>query len=172
MNKKKDKSPAVRVAWYGVLIALAMVLSYVETLIPVTIGIPGVKLGLANLVVFLALYEMGTADAFAISLLRILLVSMTFGNMAALMYSAAGGLLSFLVMWLCKKSGYLLPVAVSVAGGIAHNIGQLVVAALVLENAAVFSYLPVLLAAGAITGAVIGILGGLAEKRLNHMQLL
>ena len=162
----KKKSSAQRVALYGVMIALAMVLSYVEMLIPLPVGIPGVKPGLANLVVFLALYTMTAREAFLISMVRILLVSITFGNGSAFLYSMAGGILSFLVMWSFQKKDFLLPVGVSIAGGIAHNVGQLLMAAVILENGAVFTYFPVLLAAGCITGGIIGFLGEQIRKRI------
>ena len=162
----KKKSSAQKVALYGVLIALAMVLSYVEMLIPLPVGIPGVKPGLANLVVFLALYTMTAREAFLISMVRILLVSITFGNGSAFLYSMAGGSLSFLVMWSFQKKDFLLPVGVSIAGGIAHNVGQLFMAAVILENGAVFTYFPVLLAAGCITGGIIGFLGEQIRKRM------
>mgnify|MGYP004462159391 FL=1 len=162
----KKKSSAQKVALYGVLIALAMVLSYVEMLIPLPVGIPGVKPGLANLVVFLALYTMTAREAFLISMVRILLVSITFGNGSAFLYSMAGGILSFLVMWSFQKKDFLLPAGVSIAGGIAHNVGQLLMAAVILENGAVFTYFPVLLAAGCITGGIIGFLGEQIRKRI------
>ena len=162
----KKKSSAQKVALYGVLIALAMVLSYVEMLIPLPVGIPGVKPGLANLVVFLALYMMTAREALLISMVRILLVSITFGNGSAFLYSMAGGILSFLVMWIFQKKDFLLPSGVSIAGGIAHNVGQLLMAAVILENGAVFTYFPVLLAAGCITGGIIGFLGEQIRKRI------
>ena len=162
----KKKSSAHKVALYGVLIALAMVLSYVEMLIPLPVGIPGVKPGLANLVVFLALYMMTAREALLISMVRILLVSITFGNGSAFLYSMAGGILSFLVMWIFQKKDFLLPSGVSIAGGIAHNVGQLLMAAVILENGAVFTYFPVLLAAGCITGGIIGFLGEQIRKRI------
>ncbi len=162
----KKKSSAQKVALYGVLIALAMVLSYVEMLIPLPVGIPGVKPGLTNLVVFLALYTMTAREALLISMVRILLVSITFGNGSAFLYSMAGGILSFLVMWIFQKKDFLLPAGVSIAGGIAHNVGQLLMAAVILENGAVFTYFPVLLAAGCITGGIIGFLGEQIRKRI------
>ena len=166
MKKKRERSAAGRVALYGVLIALAMVLSYIEVLIPLPIGIPGVKPGLANLVVFLALYSLSAQEAFLISMVRIILVSITFGNGSAFLYSMAGGLLSFFVMWIFQKRKILLPTVVSIAGGIAHNVGQLLMAAVILENGAVFTYFPVLLSAGCITGGLIGILGSQIQKHI------
>ena len=162
----KKKSSAQKLALYGVLIALAMVLSYVDMLIPLPVGIPGVKPGLANLVVFLALYTMTAREALLISMVRILLVSITFGNGSAFLYSMAGGILSFLVMCIFQKKDFLLPAGVSIAGGIAHNVGQLLMAAVILENGAVFTYFPVLLAAGCITGGIIGFLGEQIRKRI------
>ena len=163
---KKKKTPAQRAALYGVLVALAMILSYIEVLIPLPVGIPGVKPGLANLVVFFALYSMSAGEAFLISMVRIVLVSITFGNGSAFLYSMAGGILSFLVMWIFQKKDFLLPAGVSIAGGIAHNVGQLLMAAVILENGAVFTYFPVLLAAGCITGGIIGFLGEQIRKRI------
>lgn len=151
---------------FGVLTALAMILSYLETLIPMNLGIPGVKPGLANLVVLIALYMAGPLDACMISLVRVILVGITFGSLSSMMYSAGGALFSFLAMWLMKSRDWLPRTGVSIAGAITHNIAQLAVAALVLENGAVFAYLPVLLFAGIITGTLIGILGNLILNRL------
>ena len=105
-------------------------------------------------------------EALLISMVRILLVSITFGNGSAFLYSMAGGILSFLVMWIFQKKDFLLPSGVSIAGGIAHNVGQLLMAAVILENGAVFTYFPVLLAAGCITGGIIGFLGEQIRKRI------
>lgn len=167
MEKKPEKTPAEKAAVYGVLTALAMVLSYVEMLVPLPVGIPGVKPGLANLVVFFALYVMKPKEAFLISMVRILLVSVTFGNMSAFLYSMSGGILSFFIMWLCKEKADLLPVGVSIAGGVFHNVGQLLMASLILENMAVFTYFPVLLTAGCITGGIVGFLGGQIVKYIT-----
>lgn len=152
------------VAYYGVFVALAFVFSFVEVLVPVSLGIPGIKLGLANIVVLTALYAVGPRDAFFISCIRIVLVGFTFGNMASLLYSLAGGLLSWLVMCLLKKIKGFSMIGVSLAGGISHNIGQIAVAALMLKTVSVMYYLPVLLIAGLITGILIGILGGMLLK--------
>lgn len=141
----------------ALMVALAMILSYVEALIPFSFGIPGIKLGLANLVVLAALYLFGPVQALLISVVRIFLISITFGSMAALLYSLAGGLLSFLVMLLLSKIKGFSVIGVSVAGGVSHNLGQLIVAALVVENMNLFFYFPVLILAGVITGLLIGI---------------
>lgn len=151
---------AIKVALYGMLVALAFVFSYIEALIPIPIPIPGIKLGLANIVVLVALYTIGYKGSFIISCIRIVLAGFTFGNMFSILYSLAGGILSFVVMSLCKKSNKFSAIGVSVAGGITHNIGQIIVASIVLQTASLKFYLPALLIAGTITGFVIGILGG------------
>lgn len=142
------------------LVALAMIFSYVETLIPFNFGVPGMKLGLANLAVVTALYLMGAGQAFMISLLRILLISITFGNMSAMMYSLAGGMLSFGAMALLAGRKGFSVVGVSVLGGAMHNVGQLLAAVLVVENFQVIYYLPPLLAGGVVTGLLIGLAAG------------
>lgn len=139
-------------------LALALICSYVESLIPFYFGVPGVKLGLTNIVVVLLLYTIGAKEAFGISLMRILLAGFLFGNPFSILYSLSGGILSFLVMYLLKKTEKLKVITVSVAGGLMHNMGQLLVAALVVENYHVLYYLPVLLIAGFVTGFLIGIL--------------
>ncbi|MDE6413419.1 MAG: Gx transporter family protein, partial [Eubacterium sp.] len=147
---KKNKVQTV--ALYGLMVALAFVFSYFESLIPFNFGIPGVKLGLANLVVVVALYIMKPSQAFSISLIRIFLTSLTFGNITvSLPYSLCGGILSFIVMYLAKKTKLSI-IGVSMLGGICHNIGQIIVAALIMETPNIAYYLPVLLVAGLLTG--------------------
>ena len=159
------------VALYGVLVALAFVLSYVEMLIPFSLGIPGVKLGLANLVTLAALYLLPVPGAAAVALCRIVLAGFAFGSLSSMLYALCGGVLSFLTMWLFKKLPLFSPVGVSVAGGVAHNIGQLVCAVLVMQTVSLSWYLPVLLLSGTVAGAVIGVLGGLVIRRLpKHMK--
>lgn len=167
MNGKK-RLTAREVALYGLLIALAFVLSYVESLIPVSLGVPGVKLGLANLAVIASMYTVGVSGAAFVSLVRIVLMGFTFGTPSMIIYSLAGGGLSLGLMALLKRFRVFGMVGISVAGGAAHNIGQIAVAALVLETAGVFTYLPVLLAAGTVAGALIGMLGGLVVKRIRR----
>lgn len=147
-----------KTAYMGIFLALALICSYIETLIPFHIGIPGVKLGLTNIVIVWALYLLGTKEALAISVMRIVLSGMMFGNAFSIAYSLAGGLLSFIVMFLLKKTGRFKCVSVSIAGGIFHNIGQLLVAAAIVQNLSVFYYIPVLFISGTITGLVIGVI--------------
>ncbi len=157
---------ARRVAQYGLLIALAMVLSYVESLVPTFFAVPGIKLGLTNLVVMVALYRMSGRDAVIINLVRILLVSMTFGNAFSLMYAAGGGLLSGTVMILLKRTGRFQMLTVSIAGGVAHNVGQILVAMALLETWQVSYYLLVLWWSGLAAGLVIGFLTAQVVRRL------
>ena len=157
---------AKQLALYGVLLALALVLSWLEAMLP-SPGIPGVKLGLPNLVVIFALYRLRTRDAAALSLLRVLLVALLFGNYAAMAYSAAGAALSLGVMALLKRSGKFSLTAVSVAGAVTHNLAQVAVAAVILETARLAWYLPALLVSGVAAGIAIGLLGALLVKRVK-----
>ena len=147
-----------KIAYLGVFLALALILSYVESLIPFYLGIPGVKLGLTNLIVVVMLYCTGTKEAFGVSVARILLAGVLFGNLFSILYSLAGGVLSFIVMCLLKKTGRFHVISVSVTGGISHNLGQLIAAAFVVETYDIFYYMPFLLIAGVATGFVIGML--------------
>ena len=155
-----------RIAEYGLLAALAMVLSYVEAQIPVFFAVPGMKLGLTNLVVLTALYRQGPAGAFGINIVRIVLTALTFGNMFSMIYSLAGGMLSFLMMFLAKKTDKFSMTGVSVTGGVFHNVGQILVAMFVLETASLIYYLPFLLVSGVAAGVVIGIISAAVVSRL------
>ena len=158
-----------RIAGTGLLLALAMILSYVETLIPFSFGIPGVKLGLANLAVLLTLYLFGTANAFTVDLLRILLAGFLFGSMFGILYSLAGGVLSFAAMLLFRRIQPFGIGGVSMAGGVFHNIGQLIVAYFTVRSIGLFYYMPVLLCSGVLTGLLIGII---AKSVLPYMSRL
>jgi len=158
-----------KISRYGLLIALAFILSYVEALIPPPVPIPGIKLGLANLVVLAGLYAMGVKEAFVLSFIRIILVGLTFGNMSTMLFSLAGGILSWLVLALLKQVKGFSQVGVSVAGGVSHNIGQIITAIFVTENINIIYYLPFLLLSGLITGAVIGVLGAMIIKRIKKL---
>jgi len=161
-----------KIALFGVLIALAFILSYVESMIPLPIPIPGIKIGLANLVVITGLYVMGEKEAFVLSLIRIALVSFTFGSPSTLLFSFAGGILSCLCMILLKRSNLFGMSGVSIAGGIAHNVGQIIVAMLVVNNIMMIYYLPFLLISGLVTGFVIGMLGALIVGNIKKYHLI
>lgn len=156
-----------KTALFGLFIALAFVLGYVESLVPVYLGAPGVKLGLANLVTMLSLYCMGVKAAILINVVRILLSGFTFGPPSAILFGLAGAALSLLVMSLCRKYRLFGMVGVSILGGVAHNIGQFLMAAFVVHTFGVFAYLPVLLIAGTAAGALVGLLGGILVSRLK-----
>ena len=158
-----------QVSRYALLIALAMVLSWLESLVPISTAVPGMKLGLTNLVVIFTLYRMRSVDAAIISFVRVLLVSFTFGNAYAFAYSMAGAVLSLLIMLALKKSGRFSTVGVSIAGGVGHTLGQIIVAALVLETEKIFFYLPVLMVSGMAAGVCIGLLGGIITERLKKI---
>lgn len=164
---KQKRNPARQAALYGLLAALAYVLGYVESLVPIYLGAPGVKLGLANLASVIALYSLGAGAAVSINLLRIVLTGFTFGNMSMLLYSLAGAALSLLVMVVCRKFRLFGMTGISILGGVCHNLGQFFMAAFVVETFGVFAYFPVLLAAGTVAGALIGLLGGMILGRIR-----
>lgn len=158
MLKMEDEMTTKNVARCGMMTALAMIFGYVEALIPFDLGIPGVKLGLPNIIIVLALYTLPASWALVIQVMRIVLVSFLFGNLSMMLYSLAGGLLSLLVMVLLKKTGWFSITGVSIAGGVSHNVGQLAAAVLVVQNLKIAFYLPALLTAGLVTGGLIGML--------------
>lgn len=161
--RKYTYSPAL----YGILIALAMILSYLESLVPLSFAIPGVKLGLANIVTVFVLYKIGARSAFLIAAVRVILISILFGNIMSFAFSAAGMLLSLAVMILMKKSGKFSVAGVSVSGGVAHNAGQIAAAVLLLGTKEIFYYLPVLCVSGVIAGICIGLLSAYLIDRVE-----
>ena len=158
---------AKKVALYSILVVLALILSYVEALLPLSFAVPGIKMGLPNIVVLFALYRLGARDAAVISLVRVLLASLLFGNFFSLAYSLAGAALSLLLMLLLKKSGKFSVTGVSVAGGVAHNAGQILVAMVLLETAEIGYYLPVLCVSGTAAGICVGLLAALLLRRIK-----
>ena len=158
---------ARKAALCGLLTALALVLSYLEALVPLSFTVPGVKLGLPNLAILFALYRLGFRQAALISLLRVALVSLLFGNVFSLAYSAAGAVLSLAVMWLLRCTGRFGTAGVSVAGAVAHNIGQILTAMAVLETGAIAAYLPVLLLSGTLAGVCIGLVSAVLIRRVR-----
>lgn len=146
-----------KTAFLGMFVALALIASYVESLIPIYFGAPGIKLGLANLITVVVLYRSGLREGAIVSLLRILLAGFLFGNVFSILYSLAGGVLSLLVMYGLKRRESFSILGVSVAGGITHNLGQMIIAVFLMENGKIAFYFPILLAAGIVTGLLIGI---------------
>jgi len=160
-----------RLALSAMLAALAMIFSYVEALIPVPVPVPGIKLGVANLVIVMAIYKLGFRYAFTINCVRILISGLLFSGVFGMLYSFAGGILSILVMYLLYKTGWFSMVGVSMAGGVAHNLGQLVTAALLVSNVRMMSYFSILLFSGLISGILIGVLATLIYRRLPDMMI-
>lgn len=154
-----------RLAKMGLLLALGMILSYVEALFPIAPSMPGVKIGLANMLVVLLLYSYGWKYGTIYQLSRILLTAILFGNLFSCVYSLAGAALSMAVMIGLKKADFLDMAGISMAGGIAHNIGQLLIAYFVVQNTAIGWYMPVLLITGAVSGYVIGFISEILLKR-------
>lgn len=159
-----------KIAYIGVLASLACICSYIETLIPLPISIPGVKLGLANIVVLFALFKMDVLSAGAISFVRIMITGFLFGNPGSMAYSLGGAVLSIVVMYLISKKLHII--TVSIVGSVMHIIGQLVVAGAMVGYAFVLSYLPWLMLSAIITGAIIGMIADILIKRIvidtNH----
>ena len=157
---------AKKVSLYGILVSLAFIASYIEVLIPFNFHIPGMKLGLANIAVLIALYTGGTKAGITVSIIRIILVGLTFGNPYSAIYGLSGGVLSLAVMIALKKTDFFGVMGVSMAGGVAHNLGQLLCAMILLKLPAVFTYLSYLTLVGTVTGALIGIIDDEVLKRL------
>jgi heptaprenyl diphosphate synthase len=149
------------------IIAFAMILSFVESRIPAFVAIPGVKVGLANIAVIFTLYKLGVKQAITVSIIRVLLIAMLFGSAVSLIYSISGAVLSLLTMILLKKLTPLSEVAVSVTGGIMHNVGQIAAASFMLSTNVVVYYLPFLLVSGTIAGIVVGIASAILIKRVK-----
>lgn len=155
-----------KTASMGLFAAVAIILGYIETLLPIFTGIPGVKLGLANLVAVFLLYTFSWKEAAAVSLIRILVIGFLFGNLFSILFSLAGAAVSLASMALLKKVSEISAAGVSIAGGVSHNLGQILVAAAVLENRnLLLYYFPALLIAGLVTGLLIGILSAEVLKR-------
>lgn len=165
------KMTTKKTAQLGVYIALAMILSYVESLIPFSFGVPGIKLGLTNVVTVIMMYTYGIPGALGVAVLRAVLSGFMFGNAFSIIYSVAGCVLSFIFMYILKKTNHFAIISVSAAGGVMHNVGQLIVAANVVKTYSVIYYAPVLIIAGVFTGIIIGIVSYEIVKRIgNRME--
>ncbi len=154
----------------GLSIALAMILSFVESQIPALVAVPGVKVGLPNLVMVFLLYRVGWKETVIVSVIRVALVSLLFGNVQVLSFSLAGAALSLLGMILLKKTEKFSTITVSVIGGVLHNVGQIAAACLWTNTPQIVYYLPVLLISGTIAGVVIGLVGGMLINRLDKIK--
>lgn len=166
-SMKNQYKTAETVAIVGVMAAFAAILSYVEAIISFSIWIPGVKIGLANIAIVVVLHLYGAKEALAVNVVRIIVVGLLFGNMFSIFFSLAGALTSFITMVLVKKTDWFTILGVSVTGGVAHNLGQMIVASIVVDTYSVLYYMPALMIAGIITGIVIGIVGNLIVKYME-----
>ena len=155
-----------RLATDAMFLTLALVVSYIEVLIPIPVGIPGIKLGLANGVIMVLLFFTTWIRTLEISVIRVVLAGFLFGNPMTIAYSLAGGILSLIVMGILKKIKGFSSVGISVGGGVAHNIGQLSIAVILMENTKIYYYAPVLLLTGTIAGVMIGVLRGVRVKKI------
>jgi heptaprenyl diphosphate synthase len=160
-----------KVAFLGLCIALSMILSYVESLVPPLVAVPGVKVGFANLVTIFMLYKVSAKETIAVSLIRVVLVSILFGSVLSMIYSLVGAALSLAGMIVLKKTKWFSTVAVSVVGGVLHNVGQIIMAIIIMETSQIIYYLPVLLISGTIAGVLIGVGAALIVKRLERVKL-
>ncbi len=158
-----------RVPYLGLLLAFALALSYIEVLLPIGTGIPGVKPGLANLAVLLCLTLFSPVDALLLTVLKACLSCLLFGNMSMLLYSLSGAVISCIVMIAASRVIKLHLPVVSMCGGIFHNLAQFAVALLILHTKGLFYYLPVLTASGLVTGLILGILASLVSPKLKKI---
>lgn len=161
-----------KVAFYGIFTALAIIISYFERFIPMPIPVPGIKLGLANVVVLIILYSLGNKAAFGVSMIRVFIAGFLFSGMTGILYSLSGGILSFCTMAAAKKTKLFSPIGVSVVGGVFHNMGQIVVAALVVSNYKLLYYVPVLVVMGVIAGVVTGVIAYYSLRNLMARSLI
>ncbi len=156
-----------KITLLGCCLAAAMLLSFVESLVPPIVAVPGVKIGLANIAVIFVLCRIGLKEAYLVSFVRVLLSALLFGNIVSLVYSACGALLSLTAMSILKKVNFFSVFGISVVGAVVHNIGQIIAAIIILGSSVIALYLPVLILSGVLSGAVIGILSGIIIKRLK-----
>jgi len=166
MNKKNAN--VKRLTFLGLCTTVALLLSYVEFLLPpLFVAVPGIKLGLPNLIIIFLLYRLGWRAALTVSMIRLLISSILFGSAMTFAYSLAGAILSLLVMGLLKKSDLFSMTVVSIAGGVSHNLGQILVAMLLLNTPQIVYYMIVLAITGTISGCFIGLCGALLVKRIS-----
>lgn len=158
-----------RIAIIGVISAFAIILGYIESLISLGFFIPGVKLGLANLAIVTVMYIYGNKEAFTVNFIRILISGLLFTNIFSILFSLSGAVISFAVMAILKKTDKFSVMGVSIAGGVSHNVGQIIIASFVVETYSVVYYLPVLIVSGIITGMIIGAVSGILIKYIKNI---
>lgn len=166
------RSKSKKIAVLGVLTGVALVLSYLEAILPpIYAAVPGIKIGLPNIVIILILYKFSAKEAAAVSLLRVFIVALLFGNAMTLAYSMAGALLSLLVMSFMKKLDFFSAVGVSIIGGVFHNLGQILVAIVLLNSTLIGYYMIILTITGTLAGVAVGLIGALLIKRLERIPI-
>ncbi len=174
-NTKQDRNKYAlrtkKLALSAILAAMAMILSYIEAMFPLPVPIPGIKLGLANLVILIAIYRLGFKYAFAINCVRIFTTGLLFTGLFGALYSFAGGVLSIIVMYILYRTGWFSMVGVSMAGGVAHNLGQLITACIIMSNIKLISYFAILLFAGMGSGILMGIVAYYVYGKLPHLKI-
>lgn len=167
MQQRTKTFGANKLTQCAMLTALALIFSYIEFLVPISIGLPGIKLGIANIVIVVAIYKLGGVYGFVINIARILLSALLFGNMFSAIYALCGGLVSLAIMLLLKKTNLFSVVGVSMAGGVFHNVGQILMAIILVGSGKVLYYFPVLLLAGMSTGIINGFIDTLILRALK-----
>ena len=167
MTQSPRSQSASFVARVGLMASLALIFSYIEAIIPYNPGIPGIKLGIANVVTVIALYKFGPKDAVAVSVIRIVIAGLLFHGLFGMLYSLAGASLSLIGMIILKKTGLFSVTGVSMAAGVLHNLGQLLMAAALIEDLRIFFYFPVLMFSGIAAGILVGIISALVLKALR-----
>lgn len=163
-----SQAKAKKVAFISLLTVIAFMFSYIESLFPLPVPVPGIKVGIANIVVLIALYRFDFKTAFGLNMIRIVISGLLFSGVFGMLYSFSGGVLSILVMYLLYKTGKFSIVGISMAGGVMHNLGQLLTACLIMETPGLMVYFPVLLFSGIISGIIIGIISYSVERKLPH----
>jgi len=171
-NKMKNKLSVKKIAIIAIFISLALILSYVDSLIPLTIMVPGIKIGLANVVIIFSLYMLGFNTALFISIIRVILSSVLFGSILTFAYSMTGAMLSILVMVILKNKVKLSTLTISIIGAVMHNIGQILMAIILMNTKEIIYYLPILMITGMISGTIIGIISALLIKFFKKNKIV
>lgn len=161
------KNRSLMITTFALTVSVAMLLSYIESRLPTFVAIPGIKVGLANIAVIFTLYKFGGKAAITVSVIRVILVSTLFGTPVSFIYSVSGAILSLAVMILLKRLTPLTEVAISVTGGVMHNVGQIAAASFMLSTNVVLYYLPFLLVSGTVAGIVVGVAAAILIKRVR-----
>ncbi len=166
------RSKTKKVALLGILTSVALILSYIEAILPpIWPAVPGIKMGLPNIVIIFILYRFGVKEAAIVSFIRIFIVALLFGNVMTLAYSCTGAFLSIILMAICKKINVFSVVGTSIVGGVAHNAGQIIVAIFLFDTVQIGYYMAVLAVTGTIAGVFIGIAGAFLLKRLEKYSI-